>query len=67
MAVVLVGISYALTGWMGVVVLFVSTAIGMMAAAFNTRRSYCLGGLILPVLISMTGHTGAVMSLLGLG
>ncbi len=54
-AAVLVAISYLLTGWMGVVVLFVSTAIGLMAAAFNTRRSYCLGGLILPVLISMTG------------
>jgi len=66
-AVILIAISYILTGWMGVVVLLVSTAIGMMAAAFNTRRSYCLGGLILPVLISMTGHTGAVMSLLGLG
>ena len=66
-AVVLVVISYVLTGPMGVVVLFVSTAIGMMAAAFNTRRSYCLGGLVLPVLISMTGHTGEVMHLLGLG
>nr|WP_237705133.1 tripartite tricarboxylate transporter permease [Thermococcus zilligii] len=66
-AVTLVVISYLLTGWMGVVVLFISTAIGMMAAAFNTRRSYCLGGLILPVLISMTGNTGAFMHLLGLG
>nr|WP_238516223.1 tripartite tricarboxylate transporter permease [Thermococcus gammatolerans] len=66
-AVVLIAISYVLTGPMGVLVLFVSTAIGMMAAAFNTRRSYCLGGLVLPVLISMTGHTGEVMRLLGLG
>ncbi|ASI99443.1 tripartite tricarboxylate transporter permease [Thermococcus celer] len=66
-ALVLIIISYVLTGPMGVAVLFVSTAIGMLAAAFNTRRSYCLGGLILPVLISMTGHTGAFMHLLGLG
>ncbi|EEB73689.1 tripartite tricarboxylate transporter permease [Thermococcus sp. AM4] len=66
-AVVLIVISYVLTGPMGVLVLFVSTAIGMMAAAFNTRRSYCLGGLVLPVLISMTGHTGEFMHLLGLG
>lgn len=66
-AAVLVVISYLLTGWMGVVVLFVSTAIGLMAAAFNTRRSYCLGGLILPVLLSMTGHTEVFMHLLGLG
>ncbi|MBP1911374.1 putative membrane protein [Thermococcus stetteri] len=66
-AAVLVVISYLLTDWMGVVVLFVSTAIGLMAAAFNTRRSYCLGGLILPVLVSMTGHTGAFIHLLGLG
>nr|WP_246112256.1 tripartite tricarboxylate transporter permease [Thermococcus aciditolerans] len=66
-AVTLVVISYLLTGPMGLAVLFVSTAIGLMAAAFNTRRSYCLGGLILPVLISMTGHTGYFMSLLGLG
>jgi putative membrane protein len=66
-AAALVLIAYLLTGPMGIVVLFISTAIGLSAAAFNTRRSYCLGGLIFPVVISMTGHTGELMHLLGLG
>ncbi len=65
-AVLLVLISYLLTGPMGVLVLIIATGIGLTAVVFNTRRSYCLGGLIFPVVISMTGHTGTLLSLLGL-
>ncbi len=65
-AVLLVLISYILTGFMGIVVLAVATLIGLTAVVFNTRRSYCLGGLIFPVVVSMTGYTGALLSLLGL-
>lgn len=59
-------VSWALTGFMGVVVMVVASLIGLAAAFFNTRRSYCLGGLIFPVLLSMTGYTEAFASLLGL-
>lgn len=66
-ALLLAGISWALTGPMGVVVMLIASIIGLSSVFFNTRRSYCLGVLILPVLISMTGYTDLFMKLLGLG
>ncbi len=63
-AVVLVTIAYLLAGWTGLVVLFVATLIGMAAIAFNTRRSYCLGGLFFPILLSMTGNLEVFASIL---
>lgn len=66
-AFLLAGISWALTGPMGVVVMLIASIIGLSSVFFNTRRSYCLGVLILPVLISMTGYTDLFMRLLGLG
>jgi len=66
-AVLLVAIAWALTGPMGVVVMLIAAVIGASSVFLNTRRSYCLGVLILPVLVSMTGNTGVVMKLLGLG
>lgn len=65
-AVVLTIICYLLAGIPGVIVMIVATMIGLASVVFNTRRSYCLGGLIFPVLISMTGQTGFLMSLLGI-
>lgn len=62
----LVLISYVLAGWQGVVVLFVATMIGLAAVVFNTRRSYCLGGIIFPIAVSMTGNTQVLLSLLQL-
>lgn len=62
----LVLISYLLAGWQGVVVLLVATVIGLASIIFNTRRSYCLGGIIFPIAVSMTGNTQFLLSLLGL-
>ncbi len=62
----LVLMSYVLAGWQGVIVLFVATMIGLAAVVFNTRRSYCLGGIIFPIAISMTGNTQFLLNLLHL-
>ncbi len=66
-AVFLVLLTYIITGLTGILLLAVATAIGFTAQAFNTRISYCLGALILPVLLSMTGTSGLLLSLLGIG
>ncbi len=66
-AVGLAIISYLLAGLPGLVVLAVATLIGLAAVAFNTRRSYCLGGLIFPVVMSMTGNVGVLLELMHLG
>lgn len=65
-AIGLAGVTYGIAGLVGLVIMGVATAIGMTASLFNTRRSYCLGGIIFPVLVSMTGNTGVLLSLLGL-
>ncbi len=65
-AFLLVGVAWALTGPMGVFVMLVATAIGLTAAVFNTRRSYCLGGIIFPILLSMTGVADTFARLIGL-
>ncbi len=63
-AVGLATIAYVLAGWSGLVVMFVATLIGLAAVVFNTRRSYCLGGLFLPILLSMTGNLSVFAELL---
>ncbi len=62
----LVLVSYLLAGWQGIIILFVATLIGFMAVVFNTRRSYCLGGIIFPIAVSMTGNTQILLHLLHL-
>ncbi|OYT40961.1 MAG: hypothetical protein B6U89_00580 [Desulfurococcales archaeon ex4484_58] len=65
-AVLLAIITYLLADIPGLIVLAVATIIGLASVVFNTRRSYCLGGLIFPVLISMTGQTGTLLQFFGL-
>ena len=64
--ILLLGIAWALTGFLGVFIMVVAGFIGFMSSLFNTRRSYCLGGLIFPVLLSMTGTAEAFAKLIGL-
>ncbi len=42
---------FVLTGWMGFLVLIVSTFIGMMPALLNVKRSHNMGCLLLPVIL----------------
>lgn len=66
-AVFLVLLTYLITGPLGILLLAVATALGFTAQVLNTRISYCLGALILPVLLNMTGTSGILLSLLGIG
>lgn len=47
----LVALTYTLTGLMGVVILFISSIIGMSAPLLGVRRANCMGCLIIPVLL----------------
>ncbi|MBN2458263.1 tripartite tricarboxylate transporter permease [Candidatus Woesearchaeota archaeon] len=40
-----------LTGWIGMVILFVSTALGMIPAKIRITRTHCMGCLLLPVIL----------------
>jgi hypothetical protein len=48
--VFIVSMVYVLTGLTGILLMLVAGAVGFAAMVFNTRLSYCLGALILPVL-----------------
>jgi putative membrane protein len=65
-AVFLVALVYYLTGFNGLILLAAATAVGFAAMVFNTRLSYCLGALILPVLLNITGYTDEALTLLGI-
>jgi len=64
--IMLIILVYILTGLPGLGVMAVSTAIGLVAALYQTRRSYCLAGIIFPILLNMTGLSDWYAALLGL-
>ncbi|MEM4436727.1 MAG: tripartite tricarboxylate transporter permease [Thermosphaera sp.] len=66
-AILLISITFIVAGPTGLLFLAISTGIGFAAIVFNTRLSYCLGALILPTLLSMTGTVDLVLPFLGLG
>ena len=53
------------TGYKGLMVLFVSTGIGLLPPLFGTRRLNCLGALIVPLTIQMSSFSGTVSKILG--
>ncbi|MEM0199264.1 MAG: tripartite tricarboxylate transporter permease [Desulfurococcaceae archaeon] len=67
LSIVLAALSYMVAGVSGVLLMLVASTIGFTALVFNTRLSYCLGALILPVLLSMTGTLDPVLRFLGVG
>lgn len=66
-AVFLVILSYLVAGPMGIPLMLAAASVGFAALIFNTRLSYCLGALILPVLLSMTGTLDYILPHLGIG
>ncbi len=56
----------AVTGWMGLLVMTVATAIGLIPVMFHSRRINCLGVILLPFACSMSGIGAAVARPLGL-
>lgn len=56
----------ATSGSRGFLVLFAATGIGLVPAAFGSRRVNCLGILLLPMLLDATGATSFLAHWLGL-
>jgi len=44
---------FVITGWLGLLVLFVATAIGLIPIYTGVRRSNCMGVLLLPIIIAL--------------
>lgn len=65
LAIALLALSYMVAGPWGVPLTLAAASVGFAAFVFNTRLSYCLGALILPVLLSMTGLLNIVLPLIG--
>jgi putative membrane protein len=55
-----------LTGWSGLAVSSVATGIGLIPLMWGSRRMNCLGVLLLPVALNMTGAGEVIARLLGL-
>jgi putative membrane protein len=51
----LILLTFFFTGFLGLFVLFVSTAIGLLAPLVGVKRSLCMGVLILPVALFYSG------------
>jgi len=63
---IMVGIVGWLTGWGGLAVAGVATAIGLIPILWGSRRMNCLGVLLLPVTLNMAGWGSVVAQWLGL-
>jgi putative membrane protein len=64
--VLLVGIVIAMTGWGGLLIAVVATAIGLVPVMWGTRRMNCMGVLLLPLTLQMAGLGTTVAGWLGL-
>ena len=62
----LVGVVLAVTGWGGLLVAAVATAIGLLPVMWGSRRMNCMGVLLLPLTLQMAGLGTIVAGWLGL-
>ena len=54
------------SGWAGMGVMFIATAIGLLPILYGTRRMNALGIILLPIACSMSGLAPAITRILGL-
>lgn len=66
MFVLLVAVTCLIAGPMGVALMTVATAIGLIPVYFHSRRMNCMGVLLLPITLNMGGLGPSVARLLGL-
>jgi len=52
------------TGFKGLIVLFISTSIGLLCAHLEIKRSHCMGVLLIPTILFFSGLTPEILSLL---
>lgn len=57
---------FSITGWGGMLVMVVSTGIGLIPVLFASRRLNCLGILLLPIACNMSGFGQEIAAWLGL-
>jgi len=62
----IVGLSFYYSGLVGLIILATSTAIGILPAVVNVKRTLCMGVLMLPCILYFAGMKGGVLSALGL-
>ncbi|MHC4780068.1 MAG: tripartite tricarboxylate transporter permease [Planctomycetota bacterium] len=63
---IITGLVYFVTGWQGLIVAVVSTGIGLIPVYFQSRRMNCMGVLLIPVILNMSGVGADVAAWLGL-
>jgi putative membrane protein len=63
---IMTGLVYSITGMNGISVMIVATGIGLIPVLFHSRRSHCMGVLLIPVALDMAGYGPAVAKFMGL-
>ncbi len=64
--VLLLGMVVVLTGWHGLLIAVVATGIGLLPVLWGSRRTNCLGVLLIPLTLQMAGLAPTVAGWLGL-
>jgi len=64
--VILLLVVFGMTRWMGLLIMTVSTAIGLLPVLFGSRRLNCLGVLLVPISLNMAGIGPKVAHWLGI-
>jgi putative membrane protein len=62
----LLALVLALTGWRGLLVAIVATGIGLLPVMWGSRRTHCLGVLLIPLTLQMAGFGPTIAGLLGI-
>ena len=62
----MVAVVFGLFSWMGLALMVVGTAIGLIPVYFHSRRMNCMGVLLLPITLNMAGLGPGIVRLLGL-
>jgi putative membrane protein len=63
---VLLAIVVGMTGWGGLLICAVATGIGLIPVLWGSRRTNCMGVLLLPIALSMVGAGSTIAGWLGL-
>ena len=64
--VIIMALVFAITGWVGIFIMFVGCGIGLLPVLFASRRLNCLGILLLPIACNMSGFGPKIAAWLGL-
>jgi len=60
------GLSFYYSGLIGLLILATATAIGILPAVVNVKRTHCMGVIMLPCILYFAGLKGSVLAAFGL-